>query len=125
MLDAFLVPEIEVQADGESEPLELGGAAGKHLLATLAITRIAEQQSLDVSIWASADGKEWGANPIKAFPQKFYKGVYEIFVDLSAHPEARLIKAKWHVNRWGVGDTKPRFTFLIKVQEFAGRGVMA
>ena len=41
---------------------------------TLAITKIIEQESLDLSIFGSADGATWGAKPIAAFPQKFYCG---------------------------------------------------
>jgi hypothetical protein len=117
MLDVFLVPEIAVEANGEGPAVELGAAAGTLLRLTLAITKIAEQQSLDVSIWGSADGNDWGAKPLVAFPQKFYRGVYQLLLDLSAHPGVRFLKAKWAVNRWGVGDTKPRFTFLVKAEE--------
>lgn len=119
MYEAFLVPEVTIEAAGESQPLELGSGAGKPLLLTLAITEIVEQESLDVSIWGSADGADWGAKPLAAFPQKFYKGVYQILVDLSKHPEVRFLKAKWAVNRWGVGSPTPRFRFLIKMQEQA------
>ena len=125
MYDAFLVPEITIEAAGESEPVELGAGVGKLLLLTLAITRIVEQESLDVSIWGSADGAEWGAIPLTAFPQKFYQGVYQLLLDLSRNPETRFLKAKWAVNRWGVGSTKPRFSFLIKLQEQASVAVSA
>jgi hypothetical protein len=117
MYDAFLVPEIMIEANGESEPVPLGTGAAKPILLTLAITRIVEQESLDVSIWGSADGKEWGAKPLVAFPQKFYQGVYQLLCDLSRNPEAQFLKAKWAVNRWGVGSPKPHFSFLIKLQE--------
>ncbi|MBI3934201.1 MAG: hypothetical protein HY316_05885 [Acidobacteria bacterium] len=117
MYDAFLVPEITVEAAGESEPFALGAGAGKPILLTLAITGIVEQESLDVSIWGSADGTEWGAKPLTAFPQKFYQGVYQLLADLGKNPEIRFLKAKWAVNRWGVGSPKPRFSFLIKLQE--------
>ena len=119
MLDTFLVPEITIEADGESAPIELGEGAANECLMTLVITGIAEQQSLDVSIWGSADGADWGAKPLVAFPQKFYRGVYQLYVDLGAHTGIRSLKAKWHVNRWGVGDTKPRFRFLVKLEEAA------
>ena len=80
---------------------------------------IVEQESLDVSIWGSADGKEWGAKPLIAFPQKFYVGVYTILLDLSAHPEVRYLQARWQVARWGVGSTKPMFTFYVFAEELA------
>jgi len=117
MMDLFLVPEKTVDADGESAPLELPENARKNYRLTLAITKIVEQESLDVSIWGSADGKEWGTTPLTAFPQKFYQGVYQLVLEMSNHPDTRFLKAKWHVNRWGVGDPKPRFSFLVKIAE--------
>jgi len=117
MLDAFVVPEITVEANGEGEPIELGEGAGKAFLLTLAVTRIVEQEALDVSLWGSADGKDWGAKPLTAFPQKFYQGVYQLWMELREKPEVKFLKAKWVVNRWGVGQTKPRFSFLVKIQE--------
>ncbi len=123
MLDRFLVPEIAIEASGEGAPVDLGENAGKSCLLTLAITKIVEQQALDVSVWGSADGTEWGAKPLNAFPQKFYMGVYRMLLDLGAHPEARFLKVKWTVNRWGVGDMKPHFSFLVKIEEQAAHAV--
>ena len=122
MLDVFLVPEITVESNGESSPVALGENAGKSYLLTLAITKIVEQESLDVSIWGSADGQDWGNKPLTAFPQKFYQGIYELFLDLSERPEVQQLKAKWALNRWGVGDPKPRFSFLVNLQELAPGG---
>ena len=123
MLDAFLVPEITVEANGEGEPTALGENAAKTFLLTLAITRILEQQSLDVSVWGSADGADWGAKPLSAFPQKFYQGVSQLLLDLREKPEIKFLRAKWSVNRWGVGHPKPRFSFLLKIQEQVLTGV--
>lgn len=123
MLDSFLVPEITVETNGEGEPLALGEASGKTFLLTLAITRILEQQSLDVSVWGSADGQEWGEKPLIAFPQKFYQGVSQLLLDLRDVPDIRFLRTNWTVNRWGVGDPKPRFSFLLKIQEQALAGV--
>ena len=123
MFDRFLVPEIIAAANGEGEPIELGEHGGKTFMLTLAITRVLEQQSLDVSVWGSADGAEWSAKPLLAFPQKFYQGVSELLLDLHEKPEIKFLRAKWSVNRWGVGDPKPRFSFLLKIQEQALAGV--
>jgi len=97
--------------------------AGKTFLLTLAVTRILEQQSLDVSVWGSADGQQWGATPLIAFPQKFYQGVSQLLLDLRDAPETKFLRTKWTVNRWGVGSPKPRFSFLLKIQEQALAGV--
>ncbi|MBI4460556.1 MAG: hypothetical protein HY648_10930 [Acidobacteria bacterium] len=119
MLDAFLVPEITVEANGESQPVLLGDGAAKTHLLTLAITDIVEQESLDVNIWGSPDGNDWGTAPLVSFPQKFYQGIYQLVLDLQKKPELKFLKVKWGVNRWGVGSQKPKFSFLLKIQEKA------
>src|SRR5579862_8658209 len=119
MLPGFLLPEITVREAGTSEAFDLAELAGGVVLLTLGITRIIEQESLDVSIWGSADGKEWGAKPIASFPQKFYCGTYQILLDLASHPAVKYLRAKYQVNRWGKGDPKPLFGVYLFVQEMA------
>lgn len=51
MLPTFLIPEAIIREDGTGPDISLGPAQGKWLLLTLGITRIIEQQSVDVSIW--------------------------------------------------------------------------
>lgn len=114
MPNAFLVPpDTQVEANGNGPVLEVGSSAGKAILITLGITKIVEQESLDVSVWGSADGQEFGTAPLMAFPQKFYVGVHASLLDLSLHPEAKYLQARWKVARWGVGSTKPMFTFYV------------
>ena len=91
------------------------------MILTLGITRIIEQESLDVSIWGSADGADWGVKPVASFPQKFYCGTYQLLVDLARHPEVKHLRAKWGVNRWGKGDPKPLFTLYLFVQAMERR----
>jgi len=116
MLPAFLLPETTIREAGTGEAMDVAEFAGSVLLLTLGITRIIEQQSLDVSIWGSADGKEWGAKPLISFPQKFYCGTYQILLDLAPHAEVRYIRPKWQVARWGKGDPKPLFGIYLFVQ---------
>jgi hypothetical protein len=98
---------------------------GESLVLTLGITRIIEQESIDVSIWGSADGAEWGTKPIVAFPQKFYTGTYQILVDLSDRPDIKFLRAKWQVSRWGKGDPKPLFTVYVFLQAMQRQMVLA
>jgi hypothetical protein len=121
MPNNFLVPETQVEKDGAGPALDLGSSAGGPIALNLGITKILEQESLDLSVWGSADGKEWGAKPLAAFPQKFYDGTYTILVDLSAHPEVRYLQARWKVARWGVGSTQPSFTFYVFAEPFSLR----
>jgi len=121
MLPQFLVPETTVREAGAGPELGLGDQQGETLLLTLGITRIIEQESLDVSIWGSPDGKDWGTKPLLAFPQKFYCGTYQILLDLSSRPDVQYIRAKWQVNRWGKGDPKPVFTIYLFAQQIVNQ----
>ena len=116
MLQEFLLPETTVREAGAGSQIDLGGQVGGTLLLTLGITRIIEQQSIDISIWGSADGTDWGAKPVASFPQKFYCGTYQTVVDLADRPQVRYLRAKWQVNRWGKGDSKPLFTVYLFAQ---------
>jgi hypothetical protein len=115
----FLFPETVVRDDGTGYAVELATAQGTALEITLGITRIQEQESLDVSIWGSADGSDWGAKPLSAFPQKFYCATYPVLLDLSAHPEVRFLRVEWKMNRWGRGDPKPLFAFYVFAEQTA------
>ena len=116
MLPGFILPETTIREAGTGEAIDLAESTGSVLLLTLGITRIIEQQSLDLSIWGSADGKEWGGKPLISFPQKFYCGTYQILLDLTAHPDVRYLRPKWQVARWGKGDPKPLFGIYLFVQ---------
>ncbi|HTX35735.1 MAG TPA: hypothetical protein VME43_11970 [Bryobacteraceae bacterium] len=116
MLPQFLLPETTVREAGTGPEISLSDQQGGVAILTLGITRIIEQESLDVSIWGSADGSDWGAKPVTSFPQKFYCGTYQLLVDLSRHPEVKKLRVKWSVNRWGKGDPKPLFTLYVFVQ---------
>ncbi len=117
MLPEFLLPEAVIREDAEGPEITLGSSQGKLLLLTLGITRIIEQESLDVSIWGSADKADWGARPLIAFPQKFYCGTYQLLLDLTQHPEVQYLRAKCKVARWGRGEPKPLFGLYLFIQE--------
>jgi hypothetical protein len=117
MLPQFLLPETTIREAGAGPNLPLGDHGGGTLILTLGITRIIEQESIDLSIWGSADGTEWGTRPLVSFPQKFYCGTYQIVLDLSSHRDLRYLQVKWQVNRWGKGNPKPLFGVYLFVQE--------
>ncbi len=118
MIDTFLVPDkTVVTAKGDGPALDVGQAEGRVFLLTLAITNIVEQESLDVAIYASADGAAWDAKPVAAFPQKFYREEVPLLLDLSARPEVKFIRAHWEVGRWGRGSEIPMFEFHVTLRE--------
>ena len=117
-INTSLVPEkTVVNAKGDGPVLEVGGAANRVFLLNLDITNIIEQEALDVSIYGSADGAAWGAKPLVAFPQKFYRGQHPLLLDLTGKGEVKFIRAHWEVNRWGRGTETPMFEFHLTIKE--------
>jgi hypothetical protein len=114
----FLVPETTVLEKGTGEPIPLDDSAGGMMLLTLGITDIVEQEALDVSIQGSADGEQWSEKPLRAFPQKFYRGSYSILFNRAAHADVKFLRAQWDVQRWGVGSQTPMFRFYVFAEPF-------
>lgn len=110
-----------VETSSSGEPLELGALAGQRLMVVLRLTGIIEQESLEVSLWGSSDGKDWGKQPLFGFPQVFYRGTTPATLDLSQLPEVRFLQARWDVNRWGRGYPRPHFEFGVEVQPLASQ----
>ena len=118
MLNAHLVPAgTTVTAQGDGAAVEIGAAQSRVFLLTASITRIVEQESIDLSVWGSAEGNAWGDKPLLVFPQKFYTGQHPLLLDLSGQSEVRFLRAHWEVNRWGRGTEVPMFEFGLAVQE--------
>jgi hypothetical protein len=117
-LNTILVPPKTVaSAKGDGPVVDVSGAANRVFLVMLAITKIIEQESLDLSVFGSADGATWGAKPIAAFPQKFYCGEWPLLLDLTEHPDVKFVHAHWEMARWGRGTETPMFEFGATVRE--------
>lgn len=106
-----------VNAKGDGPAVDVSAAASRVFLVTLAITQIIEQESLDLSVFGSADGATWGAKSIAAFPQKFYCGESPLLLDLTAHADVKFVRAHWEVARWGRGTETPMFEFGATLKE--------
>ncbi len=117
MLPNFLLPEAVVQENGMGPVMELGRHTGRQLLLTLGITRIIEQESLDVEVSGSADNETWGAKPLLRFPQKFYCGTYTLLLNLESQPDVRYLRVSYKLNRWGRGQSTPLFSFYVFTQD--------
>jgi hypothetical protein len=118
MIDTVLVAEqTVVSAKGDGPTVDVSGADGRVFLLTLEITKIIEQESLEVSVHGSADGATWGAKAVVTFPQKFYCGQTPLLLDLTAHPDVRFVRAHWEVTRWGRGTETPMFEFGVRLKE--------
>ena len=118
MIDTLLVPEKTiVKAKGDGPVVNVSGAANRVFLLSLNITNIVEQESLDVSIYGSADGATWEAKPVTNFPQKFYHAQHPLLLDLTGQADVKFLRAHWEVSRWGRGSETPMFEFNVTIKE--------
>jgi hypothetical protein len=118
MIDTYLIPEnTVVNAKGDGAPVDVSNAANRVFLLSLNITEIVEHESLDVSIFGSADGAAWSPKPITYFPQKFYTAEHPMLLDLTGRPEMKFLRAHWEVARWGRGTEIPLFKFGVSIRE--------
>ena len=116
--ELILVPAgTVVSAKGDGAAVDISGASNRVFLVTLSITKIIEQESLDVSVFGSADGAAWEAKSIAAYPQKFYCEEAPLLLDLTAHPNVKFVRAHWEVARWGRGTETPMFEFGVSMKE--------
>jgi hypothetical protein len=120
MLPNFLLPESIARADGIGPEMVLGAQREKLLVLTLGITRIIEQESLEVSVWGSSDGEDWGSRPIAIFPPKFYCGLYSTLLNLSSRTDIQYVRVQWKMSRWNKGE-QPMFGFYVYAEESGAR----
>jgi hypothetical protein len=109
----------KVTASGEGAPVDVSGSATRTFLVKMQIDDVIEQESLDLAIWGSADGQNWGQMPILKFPQRFYRGETRMVLDLTVKPEVKSIRARWTLNRWGRVAPTPMFVFGARATEVA------
>lgn len=113
-----LVPHgTTVRETGHGEALDVRSSSTRTFFCKLLITDQIEQESVDISIWGSADGENWGAHPVLKLPQQFYRGETRAVLDLTLAPNANFIRAGWELNRWGRVAPLPMFVFGLHLAE--------
>ncbi len=113
-----LIPHgTRMEANGDGAPFDISSSATRTFLCRLTITDQIEQESLDISIWGSPDGQNWGAKPLLKLPQQFYRGDTKMVLDLSLRSEIRFIRARWELNRWGRVAPTPMFVAGLDLNE--------
>jgi hypothetical protein len=119
-LQLALIPvgtKLESNADGAA--FDISESTTRTFFCTLNITDQIEQESLDVSIWGSADGQDFGKKPLLKLPQQFYQGSCKMVLDASLKPEVKFLRAKWELNRWGRVTPLPMFVAGLILEEIA------
>jgi len=67
-----LIPSgTRLSSNGEGESHNIGTSQSRTFLCSMIITSQLEQESVDISIWGSVDGQDWGKLPLLKMPQRF------------------------------------------------------
>jgi hypothetical protein len=104
-------------ANGEGQPFEISSSHTRTFLCSMEITDQLEQESVDISVWGSADGQDFGKMPLLKMPQRFYRGETRQVLDLSLKPEIRFLRAKYDLTRWGRVAPHPMFVLGFRAIE--------
>jgi hypothetical protein len=113
-----LIPaDTRMEANGDGVSFNISESASRTFLCRLTVTEQTEQESLEVSIWGSADGETWPKKPLLKLPQQFYRGTTKMVLDLSLRPEVKFIRAHWDLNRWGRVAPTPMFVAGLEIVE--------
>jgi hypothetical protein len=106
-----------LRENGHGEIVEIRASATRTFFCTLLVHEQIEQESVDVAIWGSADGENWGTHPILKLPQQFYRGETRAVLELTLVPEINFIRAGWELNRWGRVAPTPMFVLGLHLAE--------
>jgi len=113
-----LIPaNTRLETNGDGAAFDISASATRTFLCRLTLTDQIEQESLDVSIWGSADGETWTKKPLLKLPQQFYRGTTKMILDLSLRPETKFIRASWELFRWGRVAPTPMFVAGLELAE--------
>jgi hypothetical protein len=107
----------KMESNGDGASFDISASATRTFLCLLTVADQLEQESLDVSIYGSADSTSWTPKPLLKLPQQFYRGTTKMVLDLSLRPEVKFIRARWEVNRWGRGAPLPMFVAGLELAE--------
>jgi hypothetical protein len=117
-LEFSLIPfNTRLDSNADGAPLSISETISRTFFCTLTISDQIEQESLDVSIWGSADGQNFGKRPLLKLPQQFYRGVTKMVLDVSLRPEIKFLRARWELNRWGRVSPPTMFVARLQLEE--------
>jgi hypothetical protein len=117
-MQVHLVPNgTKLTASGDGEKFDVSASATRTFLVTLDILDQIEQESIDLSIWGSADGENFGTKPLLKLPQRFYRGEVKLVLDLTTRPEIKFIRPRWDLNRWGRVAPEPMYVIGVHLDE--------
>jgi|SRR5579862_625398 len=113
----LIAPGTLLRENGHGETVDIRSSSTRTFFCTMVIREQIEQESVDVSIWGSTDGENWGTHPILKLPQQFYRGETRAVLELALVSEVNFIRAGWELNRWGRVAPLPMFVLGLHLAE--------
>ena len=113
----LIAPGTLLRENGHGETVDIRSSSTRTFYCTMVIREQIEQESVDVSIWGSTDGENWGTHPILKLPQQFYRGETRAVLELALVSEVNFIRAGWELNRWGRVAPLPMFVLGLHLAE--------
>ncbi|MGA7920191.1 MAG: hypothetical protein WCA38_11015 [Candidatus Acidiferrales bacterium] len=120
----LIPPGTRLTANGHGQAFNIDASRTRTFLCSMDITEQLEQESIDISVWGSVDGEDWGKLPLLKMPQRFYRGDTRQVLDLSMKDTIRFLRAKWELTRWGRVAPHPMFVvgfYLIEIPAFVAQ----
>lgn len=114
---SIIPPQTKLESNADGQAFDISATTTRTFLCELTVTDQLEQESLDVSLWGSADGQDFGKKPYLKIPQQFYRGTTKMVLDLSLRPEVCFLRARWELNRWGRVAPLPMFVAGLTLTE--------
>ncbi len=114
---SIVPPQTKLEATADGVAVDISTTTTRTFLCELCVSEQIEQESLDVSLWGSADGQDFGKRPLLKIPQQFYRGTTKMVLDISMRPEVRFLRARGELNRWGRVSPTPMFVAGLKLTE--------
>ncbi len=114
---SIIPPQTKLESTADGQAFDISATTTRTFLCELTVSDQLEQESLDVSLWGSADGQNFGKKPLLKIPQQFYRGTTKMVLDLSLRPEVRFLRARWELNRWGRVAPTPMFVAGLTLTE--------
>jgi hypothetical protein len=130
---SLIPPDTKLESNADGPVFDISETTTCTFFCVLTISDQIEQESLDVSIWGSADGHDFGKKPLLKLPQQFYQGICKMVLDVSSRPEVKFLRARWELNRWGRVAPQPMFVAGLTLEEIppmsrdlpTSRGILA
>jgi hypothetical protein len=113
----LIAPGTLLEENGHGAAVDIRSSATRTFFCTMLIREQIEQESVDVAIWGSADGENWGTQPLLKLPQQFYRGETRAVLELTLVPEMNFIRPAWELNRWGRVAPTPMFVLGLHLAE--------